>query len=288
MTEEPEHRDGMLFLPVRALAERLGASVKRRVVEERMAVETNDFCLEFLLPQQQVRVNGETMDLERPFFLQADTVLAPAGFLCRYFGLHWAEVDDVGGVILSREEPALKGKRVMLDAGDDEGPVTRAGLSTQAQLAGDITQRVEELLRLSGAEVFCTGREGEVLPPITRVQRANELKADMFVSLQCNSFRQPDLNGTETYWYHSWAGQKLATSIQQNLVDELGTLDRGVKEAAFYLLRQAAMAAVVVKVAFITGTDDAPLLADAWKREKAALGIFRGIRQYSEEESREM
>jgi N-acetylmuramoyl-L-alanine amidase len=92
--------------------------------------------------------------------------------------------------------------------------------------------------------------------------KANQSKADLFVSIHCNGSANTDANGTETWHYTGCPiGAKYAKAIQAELVKTLGTKDRGVKESSsLYVLRKTIMPAVLVEVAFITNRDEEKLI----------------------------
>ena len=71
----------------------------------------------------------------------------------------------------------------------------------------------------------------------------------------------------------------LAECIQNQIVQSLGTVDRGVKERpGLAVLRETDMPAVLVETAFITNEDDVQLLMN-WKDE-FARAIARGVTNY--------
>jgi N-acetylmuramoyl-L-alanine amidase len=55
-----------------------------------------------------------------------------------------------------------------------------------------------------------------------------------------------------------------------------------VREAGFYVLRHTAMPAALAEVAFISNPEEEQLLGDTWFRDRAALALFRGVRDYLE------
>ena len=105
---------------------------------------------------------------------------------------------------------------------------------------------------------------------------SNAWGADLFVSIHCNSAGSTAANGTETFCYPgSTQGHKLAGCIQNQLIDSMGTTDRGVKEANFAVLRNTDCVAVLVELAFISNETDAVLLSD--KQDDFARAIARGV-----------
>lgn len=107
---------------------------------------------------------------------------------------------------------------------------------------------------------------------------ANNSNADIFVSIHCNSAGNPNAKGTETLVYALDGGKSnlLAKCIQSQIVNSLGTVDRGVKERPdLCVLRNTYMPAVLVETAFISNTEDAYKLQ--FRQYAFAAAITRGI-----------
>jgi N-acetylmuramoyl-L-alanine amidase len=119
-----------------------------------------------------------------------------------------------------------------------------------------------------------------------RVKKANDANADIFVSIHCNAFEDPNVKGTETYHYtKSKKGKKLATPVQKELVKALGTKDRGVKEGTFYVLKYTKMPAILTEVAFISNKSEEAMLKKKKTQDKAAQAIKKGIDTYFSNET---
>lgn len=157
----------------------------------------------------------------------------------------------------------------------------------------DIARRLDAHMRAWGARTILTRTQdlaGGDRPFTTttadlkaRTDLANEVGADIFVSIHNNAMSSPAGTGTETfhYYYSSPASQRLAKEIQTQLVADLGLADRGVKDAGFYVLRHTVMPAVLVEGAFLTNEDDLALLADPAVRERIAAAVGKGVKRFS-------
>jgi len=76
----------------------------------------------------------------------------------------------------------------------------------------------------------------------------------------------------------SWS---LAVAVHQAVVSALGTVDRGVRPNPNYVvLKEAAVPAVLVEVAFLTHPEEEELIKEEWFRHRAAEGIFNGLLKY--------
>ena len=115
------------------------------------------------------------------------------------------------------------------------------------------------------------------------VSASNRADAEVFISIHCNACNG-SANGTEVWhFYGSGEGEKLADCIQNQIVDALGTVDRGVKGAkpgvnGLYVLNNTDAVAVLVELAFIDNESDAALLRE--RQDEFARAIARGVTDY--------
>lgn len=114
-----------------------------------------------------------------------------------------------------------------------------------------------------------------------RCRFANREKADLFVSLHCNSANVHTANGIETFHHPtSRRGIGLAKLIQAELVSATGLKDRGAKYATFQVLRDTAMPAVLIELGFINNPVEEKLLGSFDYQSMCASAIAQGIRRY--------
>ena len=109
----------------------------------------------------------------------------------------------------------------------------------------------------------------------------NQWPADIFISHHCHSAGSTSAQGTETL-VHNMGGraERLADCIQRQIVDSLGTVDRGLKERpGLTVLRATDMPAVLVELAFISNAEDESLLRD--RQDDFARAIARGVTDYA-------
>ncbi|WP_278558992.1 N-acetylmuramoyl-L-alanine amidase family protein [Acidaminococcus intestini] len=117
-------------------------------------------------------------------------------------------------------------------------------------------------------------------------EAANTSDANIFVSIHCNAAEAEEANGTETWaCAGSYRGGMLANCIQRELVDALGTTDRGVKIATpgvngLYVLTNTDMPAVLIELAFITNPRDENILAH--DQDALARAVARGVTDYEQ------
>ena len=174
-------------------------------------------------------------------------------------------------------------KKIILDAGhggSDPGAVGPTGL-LEKDVAWKIACMVADILMRYGIEIIFT-RVGDTKVSLDkRVQIANQSKADFFISIHINSATNPDATGTETFAYKQGAeGDRLAHSIQSNLVGSIGLADRGVKYNNYQVLRDTKMPAALPEIAFINNPAEEAMLKQDEFIERAAVGIAKGILEH--------
>lgn len=114
-----------------------------------------------------------------------------------------------------------------------------------------------------------------------RCDISNNANADVFVSIHCNSFGETSALGTETL-YHAGSenGQRLAQSIQDQIMGLKATLSRGIKDNPLYVTKHTDAVACLVELAFLSNPKDSLLLASPKWQDKFAAAIARGITDY--------
>lgn len=162
----------------------------------------------------------------------------------------------------------------------------------------DVAARVGALVKhyLEAAGCMCELMQSDNLAPTsigrsryadrqgpTVTETANDWDADIFVSIHCNSAEADEACGTETFAYNldGGEGEQLATCIQNQIVNALNIVDRGVKaNPKLFVLRYTSMPAVLVELGFISNADDERLLTD--HQDDFARAIARGVTDYEQ------
>jgi N-acetylmuramoyl-L-alanine amidase len=210
--------------------------------------------------------------------------------------------------------------RIVIDpghGGSEDGAIGKSGLM-EKDLVLDVAHRLGTLLAMNlNAEIFYTRTDDRSVGLEERTEYANQLQADMFVSVHANSSTDPNARGIETYYMDSAAsvheaevaarenasskknGQvlpthfpmrekiershKLANVVQQALYESLADgqiRNRGVKRAPFVVLLGADMPSILTEISFLSSPDDEHVLQDAKLRDRVADALYRGIAKY--------
>ena len=154
---------------------------------------------------------------------------------------------------------------------------------TEAELALSIALYAGGDLRLLGHEIFYTRTgniDSDLLQP--RVALANEVQADLFISVHINAAVNQSAKGAEVYHYPgSSDGRLLADCIARAFSRRGPIYARAVKEAGFYVLEYTAMPAVLVECGFLSNYDDRQRLISSTSRQIIGQNIVSGVMAYA-------
>lgn len=193
---------------------------------------------------------------------------------------------------LQRAGPALVGKRVVVDpgrGGTDPGAVVDDGRQrwTEAEIVWDLAARLEGRLTAAGMRVHLTRgpRLATPMPDPDRAALANELGADLFISLHLDRHPTPAADGVATYHYGtangvtSTVGERLAGLVQREIVARTGMRDCRTHAKTWDLLRLTRMPAVRVDVGYLTSPADRDRLTDPRLRDTVVDAILAAVQR---------
>jgi N-acetylmuramoyl-L-alanine amidase len=188
--------------------------------------------------------------------------------------------------------PALVGKRIVIDpghGGPDPGIVVPHGTLrwSEADIAFDIASRLEGRLAAAGMRVHLT-RGPTPSRWLTNAQRAglaNELRADLLISIHLDGHANVDADGVATYHYGSSSGvtstvgERLAALVQREIVVRTGLRDCRIHAKTWDLLRLTWMPAVRVDLGYLTSPADQRRLVDPRFRDSAVEAMMAAVQR---------
>ncbi len=171
-------------------------------------------------------------------------------------------------------------RTIVIDPG--HGGIDRGGVPGQRisekEMTLDVSRRLARILEGSGYRVVMTRNSDVFIPLGTRVAIANSYRGATMVSVHFNSARRSGANGIETYYYRGDSGA-LAANIHRHVVNAAPTENRGIRRRGFYVIRRAAVPAVLVELGFLTNPYEGRLATNAAYRQRLAEAVARGIRR---------
>lgn len=238
MPAQPRLHNGTVMIPIRYVAEALGATVAWNGKSNSVFVST-------------------TGEIPKDFY---DT-----------------EQNDVTVKV-------LKNKVIVLDpghGGSDPGAVV--GNVKEKDLNLQVAKILRDMLREAGATVYMTRTEDRYVGLYERSDIANNLNADLFLSIHHNASSNTGAKGVMTLYYpqtknQKMNGQKFAQIIQKNLVNDLNAKDWGIiPRPNLVVTRETKMPAALAELGFMTNKSELAQMVTSEFQKKAAKSLFKSI-----------
>ncbi|WP_251551922.1 Ig-like domain-containing protein [Neobacillus muris] len=183
--------------------------------------------------------------------------------------------------------------------GSDPGAIGGGYRESDLNLA--VAKKVQSLLVDRGYTVYMSRNDDTFVELLDRSEMANNLAADIFISIHHNSTGAgpTSASGIESYFYkynpdypskinvdmHNnperiSKSMTLANIIQNNMVEYTGANNRGTDGQSFAVIREAAMPATLLELGFINNASERQkLVADSYQNT-LAKAIADGIDEY--------
>jgi N-acetylmuramoyl-L-alanine amidase len=148
-----------------------------------------------------------------------------------------------------------------------------------------VARELEAALAAGGASVYLT-RDADASPTDReRAALANDLGADVFISLHAASHPDSSAAGAATYYYgnerfESERGARLADLVQTAVCD-LGFTNGRTHAKTWPLLRETRMPALQIEPCYLTNPAEERLLADPTFHRRLAAAIASAVRTYA-------
>ena len=171
---------------------------------------------------------------------------------------------------------------VVIDAGhggDDPG-TTGASKQYEKWFTLSLANKVYALLEFDvHYHPVMMRTEDTFMLPEDRAARANELEADVYLSLHANSYKSKRVRGTETFYEHEHS-LPLAELLHKHIVEEAGFPDREVKRMDYKVITLTRMASALLEIGYISHPEEeAAMLQDDFQ-QRIAEAIVEGLQEY--------
>ena len=227
-----------------------------------------------------------------------------------------AEYDELQVIDLYIDKNDVK-KLIVIDpghnyGGDNGATSTHNGVTyIERDLNMQVSLKLKDELEKKGFTVVLT-RNPEDRETIAvseslrkRVDLANKLQADFFISIHQNSYTDSSVRGFEVYYSDALPesrgvissdgleyslnslrtsetekvklSKKIGSSIVSSVTSEMGLKNRGLKNKDFYVVKNTTMPSLLVESGLISNPDEAKNLANEQKQQKMAEIIAREI-----------
>lgn len=258
-----------------------------------VALQNQLIELGFNIPRADGVFGATTADalrsFQRDYGLVADAICGPATLRA----LRQLARRVVGGrpqllremVAVAASGPNLLGKRIIIDPGHggaDSG--VSHGEVTEAELMWDLATRLEGRLTALGVRTWLTRGPSNGRTDEERAGLANEVGADLLLSLHVDGIDSPRAHGLATFHYgtdgsSSTIGERLADLVGRELVARTGLVNCGFHGKSWSLLRLTRMPAVRVELGYLSSPIDRPKLLDPLFRNTVAEGLLVAVQR---------
>lgn len=184
-------------------------------------------------------------------------------------------------VALTELQTGVADKVVVLDPGD----------AVDSVLCHSIAVRVEGRLAALGTQVLLSrpAQPSVSADDPSRAQFANDVGADLVLSLDVNQVSSPRPNGAVTFYFgdaragtHSASGRVLADLVQDELHRRTDLLDCRTHPSSWDLLRMTKMPAVRVELGYLSNADDARRLGNPAFQDAVAEALAAAVTEFCE------
>jgi N-acetylmuramoyl-L-alanine amidase len=179
--------------------------------------------------------------------------------------------------------PSAEGFDIVLDAGHgakDPGAFSKSMNRWEKEFNLTAVLKMKaELEKDPRIRVHLTRSDDTFLELLDRVKFAENVKADLFISVHANSYDNTSVSGTETY-YERANSKAFAEAMHKHVLAGMGLRDRGVKKAAYKVIKETTMPAILIEAGYLSNATDAAALFNAKTQDKLAVEIAKGIKEY--------
>lgn len=183
------------------------------------------------------------------------------------------------------QEPADTEKHdylIVIDAGHgghDPGATGASGLDEKHFTLSLANKIVDRLAEDADYITYLTRSDDTFQDLRDRAAYANELEADVFISIHGNTFTDFKVRGTETY-YWTEESRLLAELVHEQLVGTAELVDRGVRKEDWIVLANSEVPAILAEIGYLTHAEEEKWLLSDTGQDRIAEAIVNGIKQY--------
>jgi len=172
--------------------------------------------------------------------------------------------------------------------GSDPGCINRALGTREADVTLKICKYLATILRNQGWNVVLTRETDRDVTYAGSPDRmelearsgiANEMKADLFMSVHCNASVNSASYGSSIHWWKA-EDYAFAQALEPVLGNAIGLGQKGLIRNRFVVLRHAEMPSVLVETAFLTNPAEGAKLSDPEFQKVIAEQLAGGLANY--------
>lgn len=194
------------------------------------------------------------------------------------------------GIIFNLHRAPSAVPRIVIDpghGGHDLGATSPTTKVHEKDLALRTSLALRDSLVQKGYEVVMT-RDHDFYPTLTdRAALANDLDADMFISIHYNSVTlkkgvtSHPAHGIETWVPHTPDNKALAEPVQRELIAQTGANNRGLKKGEkLVVLKRTKVPAILVELGFFSNANESRRVLEESYQQALVSALSTGIDRY--------
>jgi len=174
--------------------------------------------------------------------------------------------------------------KVVIDPGHGGKDVGATGASVlyEKDFTLSLSKKVKEILeKEQKIQVYMTREDDTFISTKDkyRPKFANELDADLFISIHGNTFEDSKVSGTESYYYHE-KFKSFAEIMHKHVVSSTGFNDRGVRKEDLFIVRDTDMPSVLLEIGYLTNPQEEQKMLNDEFQYSVAESICDGVKEY--------
>lgn len=190
---------------------------------------------------------------------------------------------DIEKIRLPSIKNPLLGRIIMIDPGHGGDDLGHKGVELgllEKDIVLKIAVKLKEKLEELGAVVYLT-RDGDKKVSINeRVEKANRIYPDFFISLHMDYFTNSNVKGLEMFHFRNdMDSNRLGKSILKNLRDKEIFL-KGLKEGNFYIFRGINVSSLLIELGYLSNIEEELKFKDENHIKSLVNGIEKGILEH--------
>ena len=192
--------------------------------------------------------------------------------------------DNSKNVDTTEETFAEETYKVVIDpghGGKDVGATGASGLY-EKDFTLNLSKKVKEILEKEQKIQVYMIREDDTFISTKdkyRPKFANELDADLYISIHGNTFEDSEVSGTETYYYHE-KFKLFAEIMHKHVANSTGFNDRGVRVKDLFVVKDTDMPSVLLEIGYLTNPQEEQKMLNDELQYSVAEAIGDGVTEY--------
>lgn len=201
--------------------------------------------------------------------------------------------DDENYYINMQKPKDVYDKIIVVDAGhggNDVGTFPTGMEYVEKDMNLSVVLYLKQLLDQENIKVYYT-RLTDVKPYLRpRVRLANDLDADLFISVHCNGSDLTQPSGTEVLYneksrVRAFGSKKLAQICLDEVTKVMNSRNRGIVSGSEkFIIGHSKVPVALIELAYLTNPDDLDYLKNPDNRKDIAKGIYNGIMRFYQEQ----